>query len=92
MEARALQDESAAVEALGINPALVQSSANLGVISAAFAVAVPASEPLPADEQINTRDLGTIKGPPIAANYREEAVKIGEVREVVSIRYTRRNP
>ncbi len=67
------------------------SDVDVATITAQFAVAVPPGAPFPADEP-GIRSLGTIRGPSIDANFRSRPVRIGQIREFVSVRYARPLP
>lgn len=79
----------AAAAQTGAGPNLAPSNDRMGTITVSFAVAVSADEPLPADELIRTKGLGTVKGQEVAVTFGEKKVRVGAVREVVSVRYSR---
>ncbi len=71
---------------------ILKSEDEVATITAQFAVAVPANQPFPEDEP-TLKSLGTKRGPTVGAVYRERVgVRIGKVREFVSVRYARTLP
>lgn len=80
--------ESAAAEVL-------QSAAQLGTITVSYAACWPKDQPPPSDElkfkfaSRGAGDLATGRGPSISQKYEEAVRVIGEVRAVLSVRYSK---
>jgi hypothetical protein len=68
---------------------LLKNSAKTGTIVVTFAAAWTNAADQPEDEKGARSASETAKGPPVAANLKEVTRQIGNVRDVVSIRYSK---
>jgi hypothetical protein len=68
---------------------LLKNSAKVGTIVVTFAAAWTNDADQPDDEKGARSASETAKGPPVAANLKEVTRQVGNVREVVSIRYSK---
>jgi len=68
---------------------LLQSSAKVGTITATFAAAWPRGGRMPDDEPPSRSGDATVRGPEVAAKFKEVERDIGVVRASISVRYTK---